>query len=231
MPENRDCGADAAAYVLGALNAAEAEAFRRHMAHCAVCHDEVATFEAVAGALAIAAPQHSAPRRLRKRLMRSVRAAPQSAVSTGRRRRRTGAVFTGRLPRAALAGGTAVALAAAVIGGVELSSGGSGSTRLIQARVVGSAGSAQVRVAQGRAELIVRHLPPPPAGRIYEVWLKRPERAPSPTSALFSVTATGAGVVGVPGSLRGVSEVLVTPEPDGGSLVPTHRPVIVARLV
>jgi hypothetical protein len=85
-------------------------------------------------------------------------------------------------------------------------------------------------VAGGRAELIVRHLPPPPAGRIYEVWLKRAGQQPSPTSALFSVTTTGAGDVGVPGDLRGVSEVLVTQEPAGGSLVPTDGPVIVATL-
>ena len=38
MSENRDCGADAAAYVLGALEPAEAEAFRRHMTSCVVCH-------------------------------------------------------------------------------------------------------------------------------------------------------------------------------------------------
>jgi anti-sigma factor RsiW len=32
--ENRDCGADAAAYVLGALEPEEVEAFRAHMATC-----------------------------------------------------------------------------------------------------------------------------------------------------------------------------------------------------
>jgi hypothetical protein len=34
----------------------------------------------------------------------------------------------------------------------------------------------------------------------------------------------------VPGSLHGVSTVLVTPEPAGGSLVPTHPAVISASL-
>ena len=36
--------------------------------------------------------------------------------------------------------------------------------------------------------------------------------------------------VDVPGDLRGVSQVLVTQEPAGGSRVSTHRPVIVASL-
>ena len=87
-----------------------------------------------------------------------------------------------------------------------------------------------MRVTGGSAELIVRHLRPPPPGHIYEVWLKRGAQAPSPTRALFSVTSSGAGDVGVPGNLRGVSAVLVTPEPDGGSRVPTHKPVVVAQL-
>ena len=37
-----DCGNDAAPYVLGALEPAEARAFARHMQSCAVCRDEVA---------------------------------------------------------------------------------------------------------------------------------------------------------------------------------------------
>ena len=34
----------------------------------------------------------------------------------------------------------------------------------------------------------------------------------------------------MPGNLHGVSQVMVTPEPAGGTLVPTHPPVIVAPL-
>ncbi|MDQ6810286.1 MAG: hypothetical protein M3Z95_00110, partial [Actinomycetota bacterium] len=62
------------------------------------------------------------------------------------------------------------------------------------------------------------------------VWLKRSGRPPTPTTALFDVTAAGAAAVDVPGDLHGVGEVLVTPEPRRGSRAPTHAPVIVARL-
>ena len=65
-------------------------------------------------------------------------------------------------------------------------------------------------------------------GRIYEVWLKRPGAAPAPTTALFSVPAGGAADIGIPGALGGVSEVLVTEEPAGGSGAPTGPPVLVA---
>jgi hypothetical protein len=78
--------------------------------------------------------------------------------------------------------------------------------------------------------LVVHHFSPPPAGQIYEVWLKHANRAPSPTSALFSVTAKGDGDIDVPGNLHGVAQVMVTAEPAGGSRVPTHPAVILANL-
>jgi hypothetical protein len=73
-------------------------------------------------------------------------------------------------------------------------------------------------------------MPAPPLGRIYEVWLERGSRPPEPTDALFSVTGEGNGTAGVPSDLRGVSKVLVTAEPLGGSLKPTRSPVIVASV-
>jgi hypothetical protein len=79
-------------------------------------------------------------------------------------------------------------------------------------------------------ELQVKGMPSPALGRIYEVWLKRGSEGPEPTDALFSVTGHGDGTVGVPGDLKGVSEVMVTEEPAGGSLKPTHSPVIVASV-
>ena len=100
---------------------------------------------------------------------------------------------------------------------------------MIQAKVTGQ-GTAQLRIARGKAELVVHHFSPPPAGKIYEVWLQRGKASPSPTMALFSVTAAGDGQVDVPGSLHGVSLVMVTPEPAGGTKVPTHPPVISASL-
>jgi hypothetical protein len=36
--------------------------------------------------------------------------------------------------------------------------------------------------------------------------------------------------VGVPGSVKGVSRLMVTAEPAGGTLAPTTAPVIVASL-
>ncbi|MFZ0089403.1 MAG: anti-sigma factor, partial [Solirubrobacteraceae bacterium] len=116
-----------------------------------------------------------------------------------------------------------------VAAGAGLAASAGAPSRVIRAQVTGG-GSAQLRVTGGRGELVVHRFSPPPAGQIYEVWLKRSSGRPAPTSALFSVTAQGDGDVDVPGSLRGVKRVLVTPEPAGGSVVPTHAPVIRANL-
>ena len=52
-----DCGGEAAAYALGALDAAHAREFLHHLEHCAVCRDEVEVLRGVVEALPMAAPQ------------------------------------------------------------------------------------------------------------------------------------------------------------------------------
>jgi len=124
----------------------------------------------------------------------------------------------------------AVLIALGVAGGVLLSDNGSSGTT-VQARVVAptSPGArASLTVDNDRGTLNVDQFPPPPSGRVYQVWLKRPGRPPDPTTALFSVR-DGRATVDVPGSLEGVDQVLVTDEPDGGSEQPTREPVIIAQ--
>jgi anti-sigma-K factor RskA len=230
--ETRDCAGDAAAYALGALEPAEAEAFRQHLDGCIVCRDELAAFQQVVDVLPMTAPQYAPSRRLRRRVLRAARDEPRSVsapTQADQRARRPGLSW-GWLPRPALALAVLLAVVVVGVGGAVLSSTGSSPTRVVQASVVGAPGTAQLRLSGGQAKLIVNHLAPPPAGHIYEVWLKHADAAPAPTSALFSVTSAGAADVDVPGNLSGVSQVLVTPEPAGGSRVPTHAPVIVAQL-
>ena len=211
------CGGDAAAYVLGALEPAEADEFRRHIASCQACRDEVAAYEQVTEAMPAGDPSYEVPRDLRRRVMREVRASPKPRAPT--------TVRTTRSWRPLAAWGGALAAAAvAVIVAVALSSGGSGGTRTIQASV----GSAELRVTGGRGDLIVHRLPQLPAGRIYEMWVQRGNAQPQPTGTLFSVSRTGSAAVGVSGSLSGVSRVMVTQERAGGTLAPTSAPVIVA---
>lgn len=226
MSGTHDCGGDAAAYLLGALEPAEAQEFERHLEECVACRDAVEALQGVIKALPMAAPQHSAPRRLRRRVMQAIRAEPKPGMRQQRRRRATSSWPRSRAALAALSAAAVVALA--IFGGVELS--GTSGSRVIRARLMGVSGSAQLQLVGSHRDLSVHHLSPPPPGHVYEVWLKAPHAAPVPAGVLFRVTSGGAADFGLPGSLRGISEVMVTPEPDGGSLAPTHSPVIVAQL-
>jgi anti-sigma-K factor RskA len=218
VENGRECGEDAAAYVLGALDPVESEAFRRHIAECAACREEVASFEEVTEVLPADVGRSEVPRDLRRRVMREVRATPKTAPAAR--------AYTGRAPtRFSLAwGGALAAGVVAVIVAVVLATSGSSGTRTIQASV----GSAELQIADGHADLVVHRLPLLPAGRTYEMWVQRGSRPPTPTGTLFSTNARGSASVGVPGSLHGVSRVMVTQEPAGGTLMPTSAPLIVA---
>ncbi|MHB8658060.1 MAG: anti-sigma factor domain-containing protein [Solirubrobacteraceae bacterium] len=213
--ERADCAGDAAAYALGALEPLEAIDFEDHLTDCIVCRDELGAYRHVTEALPMAAPQVRVPVRLRRRVMHATRAGSEPAPRRVR-------------PRIALAGALAMA---AIAAGVGLQLGSSElPARMIQASVSSPAATAQLRIIGSRGELSVHGLPAPPPGQIYEVWLRYGRAALQATSALFSVTTGGEGVVDVPGSLRSVDQVMVTREPAGGSVVPTSAPIIVATL-
>jgi anti-sigma-K factor RskA len=224
----RECAGDAAAYVLGALEPSEVEAFRRHLAGCPACRDEVAAFELLTEALPAGSTIYPVPKDLRRRVMREVRATPRQPAPG--RAAPSVPIGAGPVRRRLVAWGAPAVAVVAVILAFVLASGGSSATRVIQASVSGSSASAQLRIAGGRGELVVAGLPQPSAGRIYELWVQHGSARPAPTGTLFGVTAAGGAAVGVPGSLDGVSAVMVTEEPAGGTLAPTSAPVIVARL-
>jgi anti-sigma-K factor RskA len=220
----RDCGGDVAAYALGALDEPEVQTFRAHLQGCAVCQDELAAFEQVVDILPASAPAYRAPRRLRRRVMHAVAQEPRQQRAPAPRRR--------ALPRPVFAFGGAVGLAvAAVVVVIAVGSSSSSPTpRVVNAQVTGS-GSASLRVSRDHAELVVHRFQAPPPGQIYEVWLQRGKTgAAIPTKALFSVNDAGDADVDVPGNLHGVTQVMVTREPAGGSPKPTHSPVISALL-
>jgi anti-sigma factor RsiW len=158
-PDTCGCAGEVAAYALGALSAAEAAAFQAHLTTCVVCSDELSAFEQAVDWLPMSTPHYSAPDRLRRRVMEAVQD--------------EGSVLV-------LASLVAV-LVAAALGWGAVGPSGTSATHVYQARVTGP-GTAQVSVTGHHAELIVRHLPPPPAGQIYEVWLERRGYPPEPAS-------------------------------------------------
>ena len=223
-----ECGEDAAPYVLGALTEDEHAAFAVHLESCAICREEVAALESVAKVLPAAVPQLSAPEDLKRRVMGTVRseAGLRGGAEPAPLRRGARAPSFGWRGLLASAG----ALVAVVVAVVLFATAGSGgSTRLIRAQATPPRASAFLRLSGGHAELNLARMPQSPPNHVYEVWVKR-EGAPQPTDVLFTVSSAGSATVGVPGSIAGVKEILVTSEPTGGSRVPTSSPVIVAQL-
>jgi anti-sigma-K factor RskA len=226
------CGG-AAAYLLGALTDAEHELFVGHLATCVACREETASLRPVVAALPAAAPQVAAPADLKRRVIATVtREAREQQAASGaraeRRARRTiprPTAWRGAFVGVAGAAVIAIAVVLAFSGG----GGGGGGTRVFRAQVTAANASASVRVNAGHAELTIAGMPQSPPDHVYELWIKRSGQ-PQPTDALFTVSSNGAATVGVPGSIKGVREILVTAEPLGGSRVPTSTPVIVAPL-
>jgi hypothetical protein len=227
--------ADCAAYVLGALDEREVQDHRAHLAECSICPTEVAQLQLVVDSLAIGVPRAPVPESLRARVVGTAHAEAELRGAAGREAggaasaRASGRSILRRLAPA-LAGTLALGVGL-LIGVLAFNSETSQRTEVVRAIVLvpGHRATAELRKVGSHLELVVVGMPAPPPGRIYEVWLER-GAALLPTDALFSVTRTGDGSVGVPGNLRGVSKVLVTDEPLGGSLKPTRTPVIVGSV-
>jgi anti-sigma-K factor RskA len=232
---------DAGSYVLRALPDDEHERFEAHLASCEGCRREVADLQMAADTLPLAAVQVGPPPELRERIMAVVRSEaellnaaqvradePEAAPVRERRRRRRWPVLSLRPLPAALAAG--VLVAAGVVGGVVLSGGSDTSTVTGTVRIASApTARASLKLSDDATKLEVRSMPPPPSGKVYQVWLKRPNQDPAPTTALFRTDAKGSADVEIQrGRLKGVEQVLVTAEPDGGSMKPTSDPVIVA---
>ncbi len=223
----RGCGTDVAAHALGALERGDEQVFRAHLATCAVCPDELAAFEQVVNALAICAPRYRAPASLRRRVLAEVHRDASDQAPARRQRQRRAPAW---LPRPAIAFSALLVVAAVILEATRLSPPPNPATRVLSANVADSSASAQITITAGRGELIIHHLSPAPSDEIYEVWLTRAGHRPQPTSALFNVTTDGDGDVAVPGDLRHVQRIMVTPEPVGGTQRPTHPAVIAADL-
>jgi anti-sigma-K factor RskA len=212
---------DVTAYALGALEPAEAEAFRAHLETCASCRQELAAFQQVVDTLPLSAPAHRAPAGLRRRVLAEVGVGPTPAPPSRWR------AIAGGWMRPALAAAAVLAVVAVVA--LRLGLGSAPPYREYQAHVTGQ-GVASLGVHSGHGNLVLTDFAPPPPGDIYEVWVKRGNRAPQPTTALFGVTKAGSANVAVPAKLSHGTTVMVTPEPQGGSRVPTHPPVLVVSI-
>jgi anti-sigma-K factor RskA len=223
------------AYILGALGEAEDAAFERHLATCHVCQDEVERLTIAARALPRSVEQYDPPPSLKRALMEQVYADAEPTRSERRslaERLGLAGRFAGLTPRLAAAAACILALGAIAGYAIKGTGGGGGGTSHTLSAAVDSsrvgAGRASLVVHPGGSELRVSSMPQPRGGQVYEVWVER--RGQIQPAALFSVDQNGRGVGAVPGSLDGVTRVMVTRERRGGARQPTEAPVVTAKV-
>jgi anti-sigma-K factor RskA len=241
--EHEDRWVDAAgAYVLHAMADDEAVAYAEHLRGCPDCRQEVERLKMAADALPLSAAQMSPPPELKSRIMSIVDAEAELLRAAGARadepegepaprRRRIAVLRPGWWsvrPGLAL-GGAAAVLALGALGGILGGSAlrGGDETRTVVARTAPAGAKVKMIVrGDGHSTLVAQRLPAPGKGRVYQVWLQTGDRAPTPTNALFQTRSDGSASVVVPSSLKGIDQVLVTSEPEGGSRTPSRDPIL-----
>lgn len=241
MSDHEELESSVAAWVLGAVDEAEAEAIRSHVEGCVTCRELAGRLRRVVGALPLGVEELNPPPRLRERVLAgatvSQREAPRAAVRVRRPEPKQVAVLRAaaaprRIPSYALAAVALIALLTGVIiGQVALrapqppaSSQVARFTLAGHQEMAGAQATVIELKSDGLALIDFRGLPPPGSGRVYEVWLIPPKGDPMP-AAVFVPDSNGAKVVLVNSSLAGYSNMAVTNEagPDGAR-VPTQQP-------
>ncbi|GAA4672983.1 anti-sigma factor [Streptomyces chumphonensis] len=232
------------AYAVHALGDDERDAFERHLAVCEPCAQEVRELAATASRLGLAVATTPSPA-LRERVLEQITTVRQEPPRVPRQGRGAGAVRSGRgLSRFVLA----ACLAAAVgFGGVAVWQHGeardaqrraeqaqdrserlaevlaSGDARVISNELPGGAtATVVVSLEQGRAAFLASDMPPPPEGKVYQLWFDH-EGTMRP-AGLMDPGARDTAML-MEGPLDGASGMGITVEPPGGSTEPTSEPV------
>lgn len=228
------------AYVVGALEPADHDAFERHLSVCAQCRAEAVGLEETAGRLGLLASAPPPPTALRTAVLSSLPEVTQLPAASGtapvvdlaQHRRPERADRRTRVLTLLVAAVSVVALA---LGGVvhTLSgrqqapvAGSPADTSLLaapDARIVpatlpdGTNVSFVVSRSQNRAVFVAPDLPDPGAGKTYQLWTLR--------SGVAHPDGTVGGGADVSawfhGSVARADGLAVTIEPDGGSQHPT----------
>jgi anti-sigma-K factor RskA len=196
---------DVGAYLVGALNDLERQAFERHLSGCDDCQKELERLRPAAEALPGSVEQLAPPPGLKKRLMAEVEP-------------------SGRRPsRGLLAVAAAAVIALAVAFGVTQLDGDE--TRTVTATVAEAVPRAGGRldIEGDRATLRLHDMPRLGGSRVYQVWLQHGDRmVPART---FEVGSTGGGDVRLQ-DVRDADGVYVTREDRGGARVPSEDPIV-----
>jgi anti-sigma-K factor RskA len=249
MSDHEEVESAVAAWVLGALDPAEAEGVRVHVEGCASCREAAARVGRAALSLPLEVEEISPPARLRERVLVAAAAARSSTLPSAPARKKVVVPSSARWkPVATIRVGRLAALAAAatvlLVLLVGLAAGdlvGRNSVPPMAAQVArftlvghgalaGARGTVIDLKNDGVTLVDFKGLPALAKGKVYEVWLITPGGHPD-SAAVFVPDSNGGKVVLVNMSLTGYSQMAVTAEdgPDGAT-APTQQPQLYGAL-
>ncbi len=214
MAERHD---DVPAYLVGALNDLERQAFERHLMGCTTCQTEVEQLRPGVDVLSRDVEPIEPPPGLKAGLM--------TVVEREAALRRPAAARASRWRRPALAAALAATLAATGVGGYALGRLGDASESIAaqvdRGRLPGVSG--RLVRSDGAGVLRLSGLPDLPAEQAYAIWVARDGELTA--VGLVAPTATGTAQAGV-ADLEGADGVYVTRERVADVRRPSEQPVV-----
>jgi anti-sigma-K factor RskA len=246
MSEHDEMENAIAAWVLGAADPDEARRISRHLEGCPSCRVIAERFRSVTDAIPLAVEEVEPNPRLRQRILAAAgsgqiaipSARPEAPVlRVAHRRRWLDARLLGRVPVGAAAV-VLIALAAGLVVGdlVGRSAPPAVSSQVARFSLAGHDSMVGARASvidlksDGIAFVDFSGLPPPPTGKVYELWLIGPANRVD-AAGVFIPDGNGNRVVVVSRPLAGYVTMAVTTEqgPDGVA-APTQQPQLLGSI-
>lgn len=244
-PRRADRHILAGAYAVDAIDdQAERSRFEHHLQRCQLCASEVRGMTETAARLGFAASQ-PAPPSLRERVLAGA-ARTRQLPPAGDHHRSLAGPRPGRMPRRVwLAAAASLVVIIGLVAALLQTQSRLDQVRSQQAalaavlaapdaraitQATSAGGTATVVYSLKRHALIVTsaQLPPPPQGKVYELWLLGPPRV-RPAGLLATGTHGRSAPVLVAGLVSG-DQLGLTVEPAGGTRRPTTTPILVLPL-
>jgi anti-sigma-K factor RskA len=233
---------DVAAYAIGGLDPDRVADLEQHLAGCKRCQEELRWLAPAVQALPEAVESQAPPPEVKVRLMAEVRAdaaaAERRTRTEERRERAESRPGIGERLRGLNLGGltwkplTGMALVILVIaGGIGYAvgtDGGSAGAHTTEVEPGANGIAAKVVTENDRGELHLANVKPLPKGRVLEAWVER-DGIVEAVPALFAPDQAGQASTTIE-SMRDVTAVMVTREPEGGSKKPTTKPFVVVPI-
>ena len=246
MPEHEDMQDSVAAWVLGAVDAPDADEIRVHVEGCTGCREMVARLERTAGVLPLEVDEVQPPERLRARVLAAAGAVrepgtrmvakPTRAAPPAPRPHPQPVLGLGRTPAMALAAAVLLALVVGLVAGNLAGRSAVAPSQVARYTLTGhgdlaGAGATVINLKDDGVALVdFSGLPQLRAGEVYELWLIPGSGRPDP-ALVFVPDSHGSKFVLVNRSLAGYTQMAITVEkgPDGVP-APTQQPQLYGSL-